>query len=190
MRLFVALLPPGGVLRELDAAVAQFAAAAPAGLRWTARDARHVTLAFLGEVPEDRLPDLTARLARAARRHPPLDLRLAGGGRFGDHVLWAGVAGETDALSRLAASVAAGARRAGLGVEERAFRAHVTLARQRGAASLRPLAAGLAGFTGTGWRARELALVRSHPPAPGVPGARSRYETLARWELGAARADH
>ena len=87
MRAFVALTPPAAALAELEAAVAPLRAAHP-GLRWTPAMHRHLTLAFLGEIDERVLPELTERLARAARRHGPLRLALGGGGRFGDRVLW------------------------------------------------------------------------------------------------------
>ena len=87
MRAFVALVPPAAVLAELATALAPVQAAQP-GLRWTPSGQWHLTLAFLGEIDEGVLPDLTERLARAARRHPPLELALGGAGRFGDRVLW------------------------------------------------------------------------------------------------------
>jgi RNA 2',3'-cyclic 3'-phosphodiesterase len=190
MRLFVAVIPPASVLRELAGAVAPLAVIGEAdGLRWTRPDGQHITLAFLGEVDEATVPELTRRLARAARRHEPLTLRLAGGGRFGDRTLWAGVAGDTARLARLADSVAAGARRGGIAVEEgRTFRAHLTLARGRGTVGLRRYADALTGFESGTWPADRVELVRSHPPAPGVPGARPRYETLDVWPLGRAGA--
>ena len=98
MRAFVALIPPAAVLAELAAALAPVQAAHP-DLRWTPAGQWHLTLAFLGEIDGDALdegvlPDLTARLARAARRHPPPELALSGAGRFGDRVLWTRVRGE------------------------------------------------------------------------------------------------
>ena len=87
MRAFVALTPPAAALAELEAAVAPLRAAHP-DLRWTPATQWHLTLAFLGEIDERMLPELTERLARAARRHDPLRLALGGGGRFGDRVLW------------------------------------------------------------------------------------------------------
>jgi 2'-5' RNA ligase len=193
VRLFVALRPPAAVMGELARALSPLAADARAGgLRWTGEDGWHVTLAFLGEVdPAATLPALTERLARAARRHPPMTLRLAGGGRFGTAVLWTGVTGDTAELSGLAASVAAGARRAGVALDDRAFRAHVTLARGRPGLTpvdLRGLADRLTGFASAPWTADRVELIRSHPPAPGVPGARPRYETLTAWELGGGPA--
>ncbi|WP_078843655.1 RNA 2',3'-cyclic phosphodiesterase [Streptomyces albus] len=49
---------------------------------------------------------------------------------------------------------------------------------------LRPYVEALAGFAGTPWTVSELALIRSHPPAPGMPGAQPHYETVALWPLG------
>jgi 2'-5' RNA ligase len=183
VRLFVALTPPDPVVRELSAAVGRLrAAGAEPGLRWTPPEAWHVTLAFLGEVDEPALPELTRRLARVGERHHPLTLRLAGGGRFDDHVLWTGLAGDTTDLSHLAASVGAAARRAGLPVDtERAFRPHITLARSRGRSPLRPYATRLHDFASTPWTAHRFSLIRSHPPA--TPGTHPRYEDLSHWPL-------
>src|SRR5690606_8591109 len=95
-------------------------------LRWTERESWHFTLAFLGEVDEEVLPGLFERLGRAARRHAVHRVRLAGGGRFGDRALWTGASGQRQALGRLAQSAAADARRVGLFVDDRPFKAHLT----------------------------------------------------------------
>ncbi|MDI5969609.1 RNA 2',3'-cyclic phosphodiesterase [Streptomyces sp. SL13] len=190
MRLFVAVTPPAAVLGELARAIGPLTTGARAGrLRWTEASGRHVTLAFLGATdPGVTLPALTERLARTARRHPPMTLRLASAGRFGATVLWAAVTGETAALSRLAASVTEGARHAGIALEDRPFRPHLTLARARPDATpddLRSLAAELAPVTSAPWTADRLQLIRSHARSssrrPG--GAGPRYETVGQWEL-------
>ncbi|WP_255354228.1 2'-5' RNA ligase family protein [Frankia sp. ACN1ag] len=74
----------------LCTAVHRARAAAP-DLRWSAPDRWHVTLAFLGQVPDERRGDLDARLARVARRHGPIAVETVGGGHFGDRVLWTAV---------------------------------------------------------------------------------------------------
>ncbi|NUQ31517.1 MAG: RNA 2',3'-cyclic phosphodiesterase, partial [Dermatophilaceae bacterium] len=81
MRLFVAVVPPDEVLDDLEEHVAPRREAGPE-IRWTDRHQWHVTLAFLGSVPEARLDDLTDALARSAGRRDPLVLRLAGAGAF------------------------------------------------------------------------------------------------------------
>ncbi|AGP57071.1 RNA 2',3'-cyclic phosphodiesterase [Streptomyces rapamycinicus] len=218
MRLFAAVLPPEAAVAELAARVKALRALPGAdGLRWTEREGWHFTLAFFGEVAEDVLPELHTRLARAAHRHHPHELRLAGGGRFDDRVVWVGVDGDSEALRRLADSAEAGGRRAGVPMDRhRPYHPHLTIARARARSSghgsphhgsshhgsshhgssghgsphhgsttsLAPYVDGLMDFAGREWTVGELSLVRSHPPAPGVPGQQPRYEVVAAWPLG------
>jgi RNA 2',3'-cyclic 3'-phosphodiesterase len=185
MRLFVAVTPPQPVLDELEATVAPLRPAWP-GLRWTGQDAWHLTLAFLGEVSEAAAAALGPRLDRAAHRHPALSLSFGPGGAFPSparaRVVWAGIEGDREALKGLARSVAAGARRAGAAPpdEGRQFRPHLTLARCRQPADVRPLVASLADYSGPPWTAADIHLIRSFlnegPP---------RYETAGTWPLRA-----
>jgi RNA 2',3'-cyclic 3'-phosphodiesterase len=183
MRLFVAVEPPDAALAELEDAVARLSTAAPE-LRWTGRASWHLTLAFLGEVPEEIVPDLTTRLERAAHRHPPQRLAIAGGGAFPSarraQVVWAGIAGDDKAMARLADSVAAAARRAGAppAGQHKKFLAHLTLARCRAPGDASKLTLALAEFTGSAWTAESIHLIRSHLSA-GPP----QYEDLADWPL-------
>lgn len=183
MRLFAAVMPPQGALDELRGAVRPVR---DDRLRWTGDAGRHFTLAFMGEVREDVLPDLYARLARAAHRTDPFTLRLHGCGHFGDRTLWVGAAGGLDQMRMLAERADAAARRAGVPMERhRRYSAHLTLARSHGGTDLRPYVEALAGFEGTPWPVRELSLVRSNLPSAGVPGEQPRYEVLEAWPLGA-----
>ncbi len=187
MRLFVAVTPPPDALAELDGAVGALRADWP-GLRWAGLDKWHVTLAFLGEVADERLPDLTERLERAASRQRALRLRCGRGGAFPSpakaRVLCAHIDGEPQVLSdlrRLAASVAAAARRAGAPPpdEGRRYRPHVTLARSKQPANLGPLVEALSGFSGMAWDATTLELIKSQT------GPQPRYETIGNWPLRA-----
>jgi 2'-5' RNA ligase len=180
MRLFVAVSPPDHAVAELRSATAAMRSAHPQP-RWTPPDQWHLTVAFLGEVGDEARADLSARLGRTAARHPPMRLALHGAGRFGDRVLWTGVAGDVGALRGLAASVRAAARRTGIAVEDRPYQPHLTLAFGRDGADLRPLVAALSGFAGSTWTAGELHLVRSHLGAG--PGRPSRYEAISTWPL-------
>ncbi|WP_282694814.1 RNA 2',3'-cyclic phosphodiesterase [Streptomyces sp. CC208A] len=189
MRLFAAVLPPAPALAELGAVVDELHALPGAdALRWTSRPGWHFTLAFMGEVDEELIPDLQARLARAAHRTPPFGLRLHGGGRFGRRALWTGAAGDLDTLRLLAERADAAARRAGIPMEEhRRYQAHLTIARARGEGTpLTPFLAPLATFEGTRWQVGELSLVRSNLPTSGLPGEQPRYETVAAWPLEGA----
>jgi 2'-5' RNA ligase len=181
VRLFVALWPPAEVIGDLAAATSAVAARGPAFVRWSGSEQFHVTLAFLGEVPDRQRGEIERRLARVSERHAPLSLQLAGAGRFGDRVLYVRIDGDRDRLRRLAGSVTAAVRRAGVDVEERAFRPHLTVARARPPGGLRPLATALEGFRSADWTACELHLVSSRLGAG--PAGRAAYETVAAWPL-------
>ncbi|AVT31314.1 RNA 2',3'-cyclic phosphodiesterase [Plantactinospora sp. BC1] len=83
MRLFVAVYPPPEALDDIVAQTRRLriGAAADTGtnVRLTARSTLHVTVAFLGEVPDDRLPAVQEALSRAVEswRHPSIRRRRA-----------------------------------------------------------------------------------------------------------------
>lgn len=191
MRLFAAVLPPSDALAELGAAVDRLEELpGAADLRWTGRAGWHFTLVFLGEVPEEAVPELTERLGEVAEASAPFRLALSGGGQFGDRALWAGAGCDVSALRRLADRATRASRTVGLEPnEDRGFHPHLTVARTRRAAprDLAPYVAGLDGFSGTEWTVGELCLMRSLPAARGdATGDRSHYETAARWPLTGA----
>jgi 2'-5' RNA ligase len=78
---------------------------APGAPRWSAPHRWHLTLLFLGAVPEERVPPLIDAAGTAVAGAGPMILRLAGGGRFGSlrrpQVAWAGLDGDVAPLSEL-----------------------------------------------------------------------------------------
>jgi RNA 2',3'-cyclic 3'-phosphodiesterase len=182
MRLFVAVALPGEAAGELESAVAPLRLAWPE-LRWTGRDAWHLTLAFFGEVDEQVTRELADGLATAAARHRQLSLALGSAGAFPAadraRVLWTGVQGDLAGLADLAGAVETGAKEAGVPPASggRRYEPHLTLARCRAPADVRTLVATLAGFAGTAWTAGEIHLIRSRLQE------RPRYETLGSWPL-------
>lgn len=179
MRLFVSIQPPPDVLAALDAELGRARAVAPHGLRWTRPEQWHLTLAFLGEVPDEDVPALTDALA-AVVDDTPMTLRLAGGGCFGTRVLWVGLAGDVHALRRLAANIGTAAGEAGIELEEKSFRPHLTLARAgREKADLRPAAEELAQIVGPVWDVEAVQLMRSRLSAG--PGGTALHEPVATW---------
>lgn len=184
MRLFAAIDPPADEIAALSAAVDP----TDGRLRWVRPEQWHVTLAFYGEVAVDVEPDLTERLRRAAARTPPFDLRVAGAGTFPSQagrarMLWAGLTGDVDVLSRLADRCSAAGRRAGVDMEDRKFRPHLTLARaRRDVVDLRETVDGLSSYAGRQWQVTSMRLVHS------TLGAQVRHETLASLALGGHQA--
>ena len=182
-RLFFAVDPPGAARRHLEAALAPLRDL-PGAPRWSRSDRWHVTLLFLGRVPDRTVVELVDAAGPAVAATPPLTLRMAGGGRFGSarrpQVAWAGLDGDVAELAALAQRLSAVARGLGLPVEDRPFRAHLTLGRWRpGRSADGTLTDRLAGYRGPSWPVRELRLVESHL------GEGGRYETVAEWAVGA-----
>ncbi|MEV0640248.1 RNA 2',3'-cyclic phosphodiesterase [Streptomyces sp. NPDC050619] len=189
MRLFAAVLPPEDVVSELAALVAELKKLPSAdSLRWTGRPGWHYTLAFYGEVDDDLVPELSARLERAAHRTPRFPLAVRGGGQFGrGRALWAGAEGDITTLRLLADRAEAAARKVGLPMgEHRRYKAHLTVARSREDVHVQPFLKAMEPFRSRTWTVDELALVCSNLPKSGVPGEQPRYETVARWALGGA----
>ncbi|AEI64542.1 RNA 2',3'-cyclic phosphodiesterase [Corallococcus macrosporus] len=103
--------------------------------RWVKREGLHLTLVFLGDVEDARLPSLREALEPLGARHAPFTLSVAGGGTFGapahPRVLWADVRGATEALKALQADAAQALQPLGFEPEHREYTAHLTLARAR-----------------------------------------------------------
>lgn len=114
--------------------------------RWVDPSLMHLTLAFLGEQPPERLELLQQVGASAASGSVRGILRLGQAGQFGSRraprVLWVDVTGDLEALLGLQRRLNDSLREAGFATEERDFRPHITLARRREAAR---------GGTPTGW---------------------------------------
>jgi 2'-5' RNA ligase len=151
--------------------------------RWAAPDRWHLTLLFLGGVPEDRVPPLVAAAGDEVGAAPAMTLRLARAGRFGPmrrpQVFWAGLDGDVEPLVDLAQRLAGAARALDLPVEERPFHPHLTLGRwppRRPADGSLPER--LAGYAGPAWPVTEVRLMESHL------GKAARYETVGAWPVG------
>jgi 2'-5' RNA ligase len=124
LRLFTALPIPYDVAQTLKRRQSGLP-----GAKWRPEEALHVTLAFYGEVNERAADDLASELARTPSGG--FEITLKGVGAFGDdhrtHTLWAGVE-PNEALNVLAGRCRAAAERAGIRVEPRTYRPHLTLA--------------------------------------------------------------
>ena len=155
MRLFVALRLPADVAAHAESALAPVRVEHP-GPRWVPPERWHLTLAFHGEVPDDKVAGLADKLARRVLRHGPLELRLRGSGHFSRRALWLGVDGDLDRMRSLARDVTA---------DGSPFRAHLTVARLRGGVDPAPARTALAGLL-------RAVVGRRHGP-PGALPARS-----------------
>ena len=98
------------------------------GARWSDPDKLHITLAFYGEVDDDHAEVLDMELGR--KPFSSFKLSLGAAGHFGKsepHALWLSV-NESDELLTLHQHAKQAARRAGVEIEKRNYKPHVTLA--------------------------------------------------------------
>ena len=100
-------------------------------LRWVRPEGIHLTLKFLGNVEEHRVPSITDALAKATEAFE-LTIQPSGVGGFGGRrirVVWVGLEGDVERLAALATRVDEACGALGFERERRPFAAHLTLAR-------------------------------------------------------------
>jgi RNA 2',3'-cyclic 3'-phosphodiesterase len=138
MRLFTGLDLPASVVRNLESFVARLSPTARIHLSPPAN--LHVTTKFIGEWPDDRLPELQTALAALPGR-PEIEVAVAKIGFYPDEraprVFWCGI--EAPGLDVLAADTDGATASLGVARENRKYSPHLTLARIRDRVDLRPL---------------------------------------------------
>lgn len=182
MRLFIAVDPSAAAITALAAAQDALRATI-ACKRWTDLAGTHLTLHFLGETTEADAAVIDDALAACAREARPFTLALAPLGAFPSaaraRVLWAGVGGDVIGLGALHAALGEALRALGRAPEARAFKPHLTLAREPADLAAARLAIRAVTLPSVAWCVDEAILYRSHLGAMG-----SRYEAIARHCLG------
>jgi 2'-5' RNA ligase len=167
VRVFFALWPDARVRAALH--THGWALHRELGGKLTRADSVHLTLLFLGNIPEGRLPPVI-RLADDVR-FQPFDMTIDTV-RCWRHnrIAWAGPSRMPASLTDLVRQLEVAAREAGFAWDERPYAAHVTLVRK---ARCRPVDIGPVAVQ---WPVREFVLVRSQVDSTG-----SRYSVIGRW---------
>ncbi len=98
-------------------------------------DQLHLTLKFLGDTEEGLVPEIVTAIREAASGIRPFEIRVRGTGAFPSlgrmNVIWVGVEG-AEPLARIAVALEASMEPLGFRRENRAWKAHVTVARVKG----------------------------------------------------------
>ena len=172
------MLLPDDVRQRLAAAIERLRPHA-ADVAWVAAGNLHVTLKFLGQVDETRVPALADALRVTLAGEPAFDVAVRGLGAFPSpmrpRVLWAGLEDGPGALGAVARRVDVCCGGLGFPPETREFAAHVTLGRVREPRRQPALADALARAADFGRvRVERVSLMRSEPSPRGA-----RYSELA-----------
>jgi RNA 2',3'-cyclic 3'-phosphodiesterase len=171
VRLFFALWPDEQVRAALGALTARLARRC--GGRATASANLHVTLAFLGNVPQRRRDDFIA--IGDGMRGAPFDLQLDTVGYWRhNRIVWAGARTAPGALAALAAAFRQALADIAWPVDDRPYAPHVTLIRDaRDGPGPEPARL-------PRWHVEDFALVKSEQTA-----GRVAYTPIRRWPLEA-----
>ncbi|MDI6820520.1 MAG: RNA 2',3'-cyclic phosphodiesterase [Candidatus Hodarchaeaceae archaeon] len=145
----------------------------------------HVTMKFLGDVPDDKVGAIADSLRKAVAEARQFEIEVRGVGVFPDlrymRVIWAGVAKGGDSIIAIQRNIDGGLRKLGF-TPERGFVPHLTLARVKSAAGKEKLAELIKSMANAEFgttRARAVELKRSTLTSKGPI-----YDALARIELG------
>jgi len=134
IRSFIAIDIPEDVraaLTEMQAQLKQ--AQLDVKVSWAKVENLHLTLQFLGDIPEDVVPKISASLEAVAGKHEVFAVPVGGVGAFSTanraRVLWVGCKDADGRLKSLARAVQGAMKEFGFAPEQREFAAHLTLGR-------------------------------------------------------------
>ncbi|MCH7903278.1 MAG: RNA 2',3'-cyclic phosphodiesterase [Armatimonadetes bacterium] len=186
MRCFLAVRLPDGVKRKLVEVQEQVEQGAPGFYSWTAEEAMHLTLYFLGETEEGSLEGVKDALAGV--QGEPFRLRVEGLVRLPEptspRVLAGGIAGDLEKLARFQQRLSDTIFQLAAFKETRRYYPHVTFGRLRrgmpgNAKAVKRTLAKIVIEPTAMFENTEYVLIRSNPG-----NERLRYETLETYKLG------
>ena len=105
------------------------------GVRWVKPESMHLTLAFLGEVLAEGIPDVCRAVDVAVEGRSPFGIRLAGVGAFPNRsrprIVWIGLDEGAEQIVEMEGALSGQLGGLGFPRENRAFTPHLTIGRVR-----------------------------------------------------------
>lgn len=185
-RVFCAVEVPEQVRQRVLQHIERLKDAVPAAKASWSRDANlHLTLKFLGEIPQTSVLDFSNAASRAVAGLAPFSIRLQETRIFPKHgqprVLWIGVNDLSGKLGELQARLEEESAQAGFKKDDRPFQPHLTVARLRQPRHARTLAAKhkQMEFEPAEIALSELLVIKSE-----LSGKGSKYTVVSRHPLG------
>ena len=194
LRLFIAIELSEEVLRHMAEVAGAFRRHGVTGVRWVRPEGSHLTLKFLGNVPEGQSLAIAQGMEHATRGIAPFSLQVKGAGVFPNirapRVLWLGIQGDLEPLRELYSRMEEEMERLGFSREARVFSPHLTLGRMKARLSAREIQvleealAAVPGSGAPGFLVKEMSLMQSLLRPEGAA-----YVRKAAVPLGDALAD-
>lgn len=139
VRAFIAIELPAEVKTELASLQDKLKAGSACNAKWVAPQGLHLTLKFLGNVRQDLLTDITNAMTKTAAKIPHIKLKIGRLGVFPSprhvQIVWTALEGDVEVLASLQKDLERELEPLGFKAEKRSFKAHLTLARVREAAT-------------------------------------------------------
>lgn len=133
LRLFIALNLPATVRERLGAVQQNLQGTTGTRIKWVETENMHLTLEFLGEVPDTRVDLLKKILQQAAAGCPEINLSLKEIGAFphwrNPRAIWAGLGGDTLLLGQLQGRLHQALLKQDFHLESKPYQPHLTLGR-------------------------------------------------------------
>lgn len=132
IRAFIAVDLPKQIKMEIDKMITGFRQI-NSGIRWVKAANLHLTLRFLGNIPEESVPSLAEGIMGNVEGLKRFDMSLSGLGGFPNlrrpRVIWVGTGNGTEKLKALASDVEKAAIDSGFGKADKPFSSHLTIGR-------------------------------------------------------------
>jgi len=136
LRVFIAV-PVGDSVRARASELIGTLSGTTAKVKWVDPHQLHLTLKFLGDVPQRDVADVCRAASRGAQAIEPFDLEIRGAGAFPHaarpRTVWLGAAAGADRMIALYDSIETTLAELGFRKEHRRFQPHLTLGRVLGA---------------------------------------------------------
>ena len=132
MRTFIAIDIPENIKDSIELYVSPLKGER-AKITWVKSGNVHITLKFLGEIPEEKVPEIYKCLEKCVKGLKPFEVEITGAGGFPDmrrpRIIWVGLKKGTDELKKLANSIDDELSNLDFEKEKRGFKPHLTIGR-------------------------------------------------------------
>jgi len=134
LRTFIALPLPNAIISQLDRVQKRLQRTCPDRcIRWVNPRTIHLTLFFVGEIPEARIAQINQVLSEIAEPYPAFGFTVENLGTFPNfqrpNVIWVGVGDRDHKLADLHRAINGGMARIGFSPETRKLTPHLTIGR-------------------------------------------------------------
>ena len=140
IRAFLAIEPPEDILQVMSSLQEKLKREISGRISWTKSQGQHLTLKFFGDISTDDVENICTAVKTRVASGAPLNLKIETLDVFPDarrpRVFWCGITGGGEKLSILQKQLDSDFEGIGFPVEDRPFRAHLTLGRIKDSSGL------------------------------------------------------